>query len=336
MSKQVGILGEGAWGTAIATVLARNGYIVKLWCYHASVAEQITKTGINEQFLPGIKLSKSIIPVTRIEDVVCGSELIFEAIPVKYLRDVITKARNCFTDAQTWIVLSKGIENKTLLLPSQIIDDVFQKKVKQAIVAGPSFAMDVAKEQITAVALASSDCAIAQHIQSVLANNYFRPYITTDTIGVQIGAALKNVITLAIGMLDGAGYTDNTKAFIFTRGLHEISTLIPVLGGKQETAYGLSGIGDVVLSAFGKLSKNLEVGKRLGHREKLDTILQETGYIPEGINTVQSLHELLQIKMLDLPICQGVYEIIFKDVPIASFLKKLMNKPLTFECEMSK
>ncbi len=167
----------------------------------------------------------------------------------------------------------------------------------------------------------------------MLANDYFRPYVTTDVIGVQAGAALKNVITLGIGMLDGAGYTDNAKAFLLTRGLHEMVQLVANVGGRQETVYGLSGVGDLVLTAMGKLSRNLEVGRRLGSGEKLEIILQQTGYIPEGINTVQSVYQLLTQQNLDLPICRGIYDVIFTETTLKDMLRSLMKQPLSFECE---
>lgn len=333
---RVAILGEGAWGTAVAMLLANNGYEVKIWCYHEEVVDQINVHHRNEKFLSDIALNTSIRATTDMKEALCDAKWVFEAIPVEFLRSVLHQAKECFDPNQVWVVLSKGIEQETLLFPTQIINDVFGVSVKKTIFAGPSFAHDVATKQITAVTVAAPDCELGIELQKMLANDYFRPYITTDMIGVQVGAALKNVITLGMGMLDGAGYTDNAKAFLLTRGLHEMVQLAQVLGGKQETVYGLSGVGDLVLTSMGKLSRNLDVGRRLGSGQNLDTILEETGYIPEGINTVQSVHQLIKKHKLALPICQGIYDVIFTDITLQDMLRSLMQQPLTWECEIEK
>ncbi len=327
------MIGEGAWGTAVSTLLAHNGYTVKLWCHDHDVAKKIQETRYNERYLPGIKLDEKIQPVTDFAQAFQNVQWIFEAIPVQYVREVLQKAKPHIDLQQTWIVLSKGIEKDTLLLPTQIIADVFGPKVKTAVFVGPSFAQEVATKQITAVTLAAPDCTPGYSLQKLLANNYFRPFISTDMIGAQVGAALKNVITLGIGMLDGAGYSDNTKAFLLTRGLQEMVELSIAMGGKKETVYGLSGVGDLVLTSMGKLSKNLQVGKRLGSGQSLDDILQKTGYIPEGINTVQSAHKLMQKYNVQLPICRGIYDVIFTQKTIQDFLQELMAQPVQWECQ---
>ncbi len=330
--KKVCVIGEGAWGTAVATLLAANGYEVNLWCHDADVCKAIATQHKNERYLPGIQLDATIQPTTDLEQAVCDVTWIFEAIPVKFLRSVLKQARTCFDPQQVWVILSKGIEQNTLLFPSQMIDAVFDHAVNKVIFAGPSFAHDLANKQITAVTLAATDCTVGLELQRMLANDYFRPYISLDMIGVQVGAALKNVIALGIGMLDGAGFTDNAKAFIFTRGLHEMVKLARALGGKQETLYGLSGVGDLVLTSMGKLSRNLAVGRRLGQGDDVNTILRETGYIPEGINTVQSVHQLSQKNGLDLPICDGIYQVIFEHKPLHEIITALMQRPLEQEC----
>ncbi len=331
--KHVTIIGEGAWGTAVATLLAHNGYHVRIWCHHRELVDSINTTHQNERFLPGILLDKKIKAVASLKEALADVTWVFEAIPVKYLRTVLKEAKPWVHEQQIWVVLSKGIEQETLLFPSQIIDEVFEKKVATTIFAGPSFAMDVARKQITAVTIAAADCEQGKALQKILANDYFRPYITTDFIGVQAGAALKNVITIGVGMLDGAGYTDNAKAFLLTRGLSEMMQLSCALGGTKETVYGLSGVGDLVLTGMGELSRNLLVGRRLGRGDSLDTILKEIDAIPEGINTVQSVYQLMKKQKISLPICRGIYEIIFKGRSLHNFLQSLMAQPLTNECE---
>lgn len=332
--KRVAILGEGAWGTAVATLLAHNGYAVNVWCYHKELVEVINNTHKNERFLPGVVLSDAIHAVATIDEAVCDVEWVFEAIPIKYLRPVLQQAQSSVTSQQVWVVLSKGIEQKSLLFPTQLINQIFDKKVPMAVLAGPSFAMDLARKTVTAVTVAATDCTLGRVLQKMLANEYFRPYITTDVIGVQAGAALKNVITLGVGIIDGAAYSDNAKAFILTRGLHEMMQLVMAVGGQQETVYGLSGVGDLVLTAMGQLSRNLEVGQRLGRGQQLDTILKETGYIPEGINTVQSVYQLMQRVSVSLPICTGIYQVIFEQLSVNDFLKTLLVAPLDWECNI--
>lgn len=329
--KTVCILGEGAWGTAVATLLAHNGFKVRLWCYDAAVAQTIKEKQVNDRYLPGIQLSKHIEAITDLSQATCGVRWIFEAIPIKYLRSVLEKAKPCFVPEQVWVVLSKGIEQDSLLLPTQILDDVFKTTVQKAIFAGPSFADEVARKQITAVSVAATDCTLAHELQVMLANDYFRPYFSTDIIGVQIGAALKNVITLGVGILDGAGYGDNPKAFFITRGLKEMAHVSMLLGGKEETIYGLAGVGDLVLTSLGKLSRNLEVGRRLGNGEALDTIIQKTGYIPEGINTVIAVNQLMQKKGTMLPLCHGIYAIIQGKQKVQQLFEQLLREPLD-EC----
>lgn len=196
--KSVTIVGEGAWGTAVATLLAHNGYHVRLWCHNKELVDTINTTHRNERFLPGVTLSDNIRAVANLQEALKDVSWIFEAIPVKYLRSTLIEAKPYVHSLQKWVILSKGIEQNTLLFPHQIIDDVFARSVPSLVFAGPSFAMDVARHQITAVTIAAVDCDDAKALQKMLANNYFRPYITTDVIGVEVGAALKNVITIGI------------------------------------------------------------------------------------------------------------------------------------------
>lgn len=333
MERSIAIIGEGSWGTAVATLLAHNGYTVKLWCHDPEVKKSIETTRINTRYAPDITLDKKIIPLTDLQEVVADCSWIFEAIPVTYLRSILLQCKPFVSSDQTWVVLSKGIEQKTLLLPTQIIDDVFSISVHKAAVMGPSFAYDLLRKESTAVAVAAETCEIGVPLQQLLANDYFRPYLSLDLIGVQVGAALKNIIGLGLGLLEGAGCADNTRAFLVTRGLHELKQVCVALGGKAETVYGLSGVGDLVLSALGKHSKNVEVGRQLGKGTSLQEIIDKIGYTPEGINTIQSLHTLIKNKSLNLPVCQGIYQIVFEQKTIEEFLKKLINKPLEVECE---
>jgi len=334
-NQTVCMLGCGAWGTAVAMLLAENGYTVKLWCHEKEVADAITTNGYNEQYLPGVKLHTNIIATHDLEDALCGTQVVFEATPVKFLRSVLQEASYCISTQQIWVILSKGIEQETLLLPSQIIDDVFRDVgngvIHKVVFSGPSFAHDLVRKQITAVTIAANDCDVARTVQAMLANSYFRPYIALDPIGAQVGGALKNVIALGVGMLDGAGYTDNAKAFLLTRGLDEMKQLTVMLGGKPETLQGLSGIGDLVLTAMGRLSRNLTIGRQFGKGARLDFIAQN-GNLPEGVGTCKSVYQIIQKNNLDLPICLGVYAVIFEGKSVQQMMQELMALPLGNEC----
>lgn len=327
MKQTVCVIGEGAWGTAFATLLAHNGCEVNLWCHEPSRAEQIKKGRYNATYLPGIRLVPAIKPVTSFEEALCGVKLVFEAIPLQFIRQTLEMARGCYAPTQTWVVLSKGVEDTTLFLPSQIIADVFNAPVKTAVVAGPNFAMELAQQKITAATIGVADCPTGLEVQSLLTNEYFKPYISLDPIGVQVGGALKNVIALCVGMLDGAGYGDNAKAFVLTRGLREMVAVAMALGGRQETLYGLSGVGDLVLTAMGKASRNREVGYRLSKGEKLSTIMATA----EGVNSVKAMHQLMERYHLELPLCAGLYQIIFNDLSLESWLSRLMQYRSEYE-----
>lgn len=334
MKQRVCVLGDGAWGTAVALLLADNGYTVSLWCHDQEVVRTIAERHCNERYLPGIKLPSSIIPTTDIQHAAIDARWIFQAVPVKFLRSVVVKAQPHVTRDQQWVVLSKGIEADTLMLAGDIINTVLGYPATKAIFSGPSFARDLAHKKITAVTIAAIDYQASSELTALLANDYFRPYISYDMIGTQLGGALKNVVALAIGMLDAAGYTDNTKVFILTRGLGEMIMLTQALGGQRQTVYGLSGLGDLVLTCMGSLSKNVAVGKQLGAGCTLDQLIAQTGTMPEGINTVVSVNQLAEKLNLTLPLFQGIYKIIFEHSSLDTLLSDLMRQPLEHECEL--
>jgi glycerol-3-phosphate dehydrogenase (NAD(P)+) len=323
--KPIVILGEGAWGTALATVLAHNGHTVFLWCYNQSVADGIQQQRMNSRYLPQVQLSELIVPVT---DFSCLQEVefIFEAIPVQYLRSVLQQAKPFVHPAHTWVVLSKGMEQERLLVPSQMIHDVLGYTPASVVVSGPSFASDLAAQQYTAVLVASEQQELAEHVAQFLNNTYLKTYYSEDTVGVQLCGAMKNVIALAMGMFDGAGYADNTKAWLFTQGLSEIQTVVRAGKGQAQTVHSLAGIGDLVLTALiGTQSRNVQVGRRLGRGESLEDILRKTGYTPEGINTLKTIHTFAMQHNLKLPLCTAVYRVIFENASLEALIPNLFH-----------
>ena len=322
--KKIGMLGGGAWGTALSCLLADNGHEVLLWCYEPDVKDCIHSKHINERFLPNVKLSPLIKPTNDLEELFSAAEIIFEAIPVPHMRSVLQKSKAYIEQQHRIVVLSKGLEKETLMLPSQVVTDVCGTHLPVASLAGPSFAQDVAAKAVTAFDVAATHKDFVCELQKLLHNTYCRAYLCDDLIGVQCGGAFKNVLALGLGFLDGAACVDNTKAFVFTLGLREMSLCSQELGGKYETLYGLSGIGDLVLTATGKLSRNTYLGKCLGQGRKLQAVVQELGMVPEGVNTVESVCQLARQHNLDLPIFAGIHDMVQGKITVQKFLENLI------------
>ncbi len=326
------MLGEGAWGTSMAILLANNGYRVNLWCYHDEIAQEIKSTRINQCYLPGIKIPELIYPTSDIKEAVSGATYLFEAIPTEFLRSIVEQVKSVYVSEHIWVVLSKGIEEGTLLFPSQIIKEICGPDVKTAVVTGPSFARDVAEQQMTAVVIAADDCLRAKDIYELLSNNYFKPYLSMDIIGVQAAGAFKNIIALGVGLVSGAGKGDNTRAYVITRGLQEMALFVHSLGGCTQTVSGLAGVGDLILTCMGDLSRNIRVGHRVAEGESLGEIKQEKGALPEGINTIKSVYEIMQRDKLKLPVCAGIFDIVFNQQSVQEILNRLMDQPFEIEC----
>ena len=316
------ILGDGAWGTAIATVLAENNHDVLLWCFDQEVLESIKETRTNKCYLPDVKLPGNIHATSDLCEAM-KSEIIFQAIPVKYLRSVLSRCKEHSEENQTWVSLSKGIENETFLFPTEIIRSVLGKNIKCVAVSGPSYAIEIAKKAPTIVTIAGKDSKVTKKIKELLQTDFLLTEISKDVIGTELGGAVKNVFALGIGILDGAGYGPNTQVRLMMQAIKEIKLLIQNFGGKESSFYNSSGIGDFVLTSFFETSRNRQVGQMIGEGKKLETILKDTGlpfealakkgYTAEGVNSVRSFCELSSQNKLNLPIIKTIYEIIFKN-----------------------
>ncbi|EKD23399.1 MAG: NAD(P)H-dependent glycerol-3-phosphate dehydrogenase, partial [uncultured bacterium] len=303
--KKICVLGGGAFGTAIACLLADNRHEVNIWCCEPDVVESINLKNINNTYLPDIKLSENILAFTDLGLAISDCEIIFEAVPVKYLRSVLEKAKPYFNNNQVWVCCSKGIENETLLFPWQTIDSVFGESVKKVVISGPSYAKEIAQKQITAVDIASQDKIIAEQVSQLLMNDYFKVVITQDIFGVQIGGALKNVVAIGVGILDGLGYKENTKALFLNLCLQEMMQISEIFGAQRETIYGLSGVADLVATCYGGSSKNYKFGFNLSKgafeavsidKKVIAYGLQGNGPIfPEGVNTARSFNQIIKL-----------------------------------------
>lgn len=304
---KVTILGAGAWGTAIATVLAHNHHEVTLWTHEQDVTQSINEQHVNTHYLADVSLHHNIYATTDKSRAFDEAEWIFEAIPVKYMRSVLEQFVPYYKPKQRWVTLSKGIEQNTLLLPTQILDDVFQSSVQSIVLAGPSFAKDVVGQQLTAVSIASSNDLLMDELKQLMITDYFRLFKTNDVVGVQLCAALKNVITLGMGMLDGLLCTDNTKAFFFVQSLKEMREFVLACGGQEATIHEFAGIGDLVLTAFGLHSRNFAAGKSFVEEDD-----NNSRVVPESLNSVVSVNQLLEKNNLHLALLKSLYLIISK------------------------
>lgn len=324
MHKKIGVVGAGAWGTAIANVLAKNGYEVLLWCYEEQLAQEINQQHTNSLYMPGHIFSDKVHATHDLQYLFKHTTIIFEAVPVQFLRSVLLPLAGSFAGHQ-FVCLSKGIEASTLMVPSSIIQDIaVGHDVPIAVISGPSFAQELVAQQLTAVNIAATDTLLSQTVTQLLMNDYFSLCYTEDVIGIQIAAALKNVITLMVGIAQGVGCGDNTRAMIMTIGLAEIARLVVAMGGKQEAVYGLAGLGDLLLTATGSLSKNLKAGIALGQGQSVQQIMQ-TGIVAEGLNTIKSINELSQQYKVSMPMCNELYAVVYEGTSIKKLLPTLFN-----------
>lgn len=333
MSKIVSVLGAGAWGTALSSLLADNGYEVILWCYEPGVVNEIESSHTNNCFLPNVKLSEKIRPTLDLQVAFESSEYIFEAIPVKHIRSILDLARPYASKNHKFIVTSKGIEQETNMLPNQILCDVFGIDSKVVSIAGPNFAKDLVSKKLSACVVASKDIELSGSVCAILKNTYFKPYLSDDINGVQVGGAIKNVFALTVGIAHSIECGENTIAFLMTRCLVEMVHWVKYFGGRQETVYGLSGFGDLFLTCSSTVSKNFKFGRMLGQGHSLNELSKQFAAIPEGVNTLQTIKKIIDIKKLNLPVCLGTYDVVFEGKAFKCLLDRVLQQPLNGEID---
>jgi glycerol-3-phosphate dehydrogenase (NAD(P)+) len=322
VKKKITVLGGGAWGTAIAQLLASNGNKVCLWCFEKEVIDSIAHHRANPCYLPGVTLDEKISPTSNIGDALEQADIVFVVIPVLFLREVLFRAKNSFNNKQIWVLLSKGIEDKTLLLPSQVLYEVMGCE-KMVVLSGPNFASQIAGREISGADIASNKIALAKKIASFCDNDYFVSNLSNDLIGTQVGGAIKNVLLIFLGILKGAGYKENTLAYFSKCALDELVSLIDILGGKKKTAYGLSGVGDIFLGLIGH-SRNFELGISIGQGSSLKDLSKSLSVLPEGVNTTKAIFHLCAEKKINLPLCCSTYRILFESVSVDNVLSELI------------
>jgi glycerol-3-phosphate dehydrogenase (NAD(P)+) len=321
------VLGAGSWGTTLALVLHQNGYQVRCWSIEKEDIELINQTRENRRFLPGILIPDDIFFTNSLSESIKSVDVVVVAVPSQAVRSVLEQIKKINNVKPIWVSVAKGIENKTLLRVSQVIQQVLDiDEQKIAVLSGPSHAEEVSRHIPTTVVAASKSLKTANTIQKLFTRPYLRVYTNVDVSGVEIGGALKNIIAVAAGICDGAGFGDNTKAALITRGLVEINRLGVKLGAKSDTFAGLSGMGDLIVTCMSKHSRNRYVGEQIGKGRTLQDILNEMVMVAEGIKTTESVYNIAQNEDVEMPITEKVYQTLFKNKPPIEAVKELMTR----------
>jgi len=332
---RLGVVGAGAWGTALAKLLADKGFILDLWVFEPEVKEQIETDRENKIFLPNIKLPDNIIPTNDLKIAVKEKDLVLVVVPSHCMRDIAGRMKNFISPGTVVVTASKGIENKTHMTMTQILAEKidFLPKENFAVLSGPSFAKEVANKVPTVVAAASTSRDVSEYVQKIFSCPTFRVYINDDPVGTQIGGAMKNVLAIAAGICDGMKMGLNPRAALITRGLTEMNRLGTRLGADPLTLAGLAGVGDLLLTCTGDLSRNYTVGKLIGEGKKLDVIISEMRMVAEGVKTTKSVYNLSKKLGVDLPICNEVYSVLFEGLSVEETVEHLMNRSLKHELD---
>ena len=328
IAPKIVVLGSGAWGTALALSLSRSGRAVTIWAHSPEAAREIVDAGENVQFLPGFKLPAPIT-VTGNHAAVAPADIIVSVVPSEFLRSTLTRLVPHMRTGQIIVSATKGVENGTLLRMTQVIaENTAGLLMPVGTLSGPSFAQEVAEGQPTAVTVAFDEPAVAALVQREFSSESLRLYTSSDVIGVELGGALKNVIAIAAGIAVGVGLGYNSVAALITRGIAEITRLAVACGGRRETLAGLSGLGDLVLTCTGSLSRNRTVGVELGHGRKLPEILASLGgKVAEGVNTTRAALGLARQRRIEMPICEQMELILEEGKDPREAIKDLMLRP---------
>ena len=335
---KIAVVGAGSWGTALTKPLGDLGQTVSLWAHRKEHVAELKATRENKSYLPGFTLPETVTPVASLQEAVAGHKVIIMVVPSHVFRAVFSKLET-YLDNDTYVVsASKGIENDSLLTMTQVMEDVLssaanpaERNITTAVLSGPSFAKEVAAGIPTAVTVASRSMDGAAFIQRTIATPLFRVYAATDVIGLEIGGALKNIVAIGAGICDGLGYGTNTRAALITRGLAEISRLGISMGADPLTFSGLGGLGDLVLTCTGELSRNRMVGLQLGQGKTLSKILAEMNMVAEGVKTTRSAWNLARKVGVEMPILDQVYQVLYQDKPCRDAVRDLLGRSLKEE-----
>ncbi|MGB9893168.1 MAG: NAD(P)H-dependent glycerol-3-phosphate dehydrogenase [Candidatus Saccharicenans sp.] len=327
------VIGAGSWGSAMAYYLGKLGFTTKLWVREEEILADLLQTRINHTFLPGFDFPLTVSFSKNLAETVAGTNVVFIAVPSQFCRQIYLRLQEHLDRGQILVSLTKGLEQKTLKRMTEVMEEVLpaSKKIKIAVISGPSFAREVAGGHPTALVVASKDLGLAKDLQETISSLQLRLYVSTDVVGVELGGAVKNVIAIAAGISVGLGYGNNSRATLITRGLVEITRLGMALGARKETFYGLAGLGDLVLTCTSELSRNYRVGLELTRGKSLKQILSEMKMVAEGVRNTLTVNKLAAQKRVEMPICHQIYEVLYKGKPAHKALEELMSRSLKEE-----
>jgi glycerol-3-phosphate dehydrogenase (NAD(P)+) len=330
------VIGGGSWGTALASVLGHNGHETVVWCHDEDSARSITEKHENTKYLPGLPLPLSLRGSTDLGETLRGAEFVVAVSPSHVTRKVMGQAVPHLPRTTPIVCASKGIENESLLTMNEVLEEVLPHEMHPYLcfLSGPSFAKETVQKMPTAVVVAATWERVAKLVQKTFSNDYFRCYTSNDVVGVELGGSLKNVCAIAAGIADGMGFGNNTRALIITRGLGELVRLAMKKGANPLTLSGLAGMGDLVLTCTGELSRNRAVGLALGRGQKIADVLAGMTQVAEGVKTAKSVHDLAHKLGLDLPIHETIYRILYEGLEPKAALALLAQRELKSEFQL--
>jgi glycerol-3-phosphate dehydrogenase (NAD(P)+) len=331
--KSLAIIGGGGWGTALAIILAPRFPRVRLWVYEADLAARMSETRENDVYLPGCLLPRRVEIVTQLPAALDGAEIVLSAIPSHLVRGLYQQMLPFLNESMVFVSATKGLENGTLLRISEVIQEVLRNRLdpRVAVISGPTFALEVARFEPTALVVASTDGSLAETVQGAFSGPTFRLYANSDTIGVEIGGSVKNVVAIGAGVVHGLGLGHNTMAALITRGLAEITRLAVAMGGAAQTLAGLAGLGDLVLTCSGDLSRNRTVGVELALGRKLEEIVSSMKMVAEGIKTTNAVADLAKRHSVEMPICEQMLQMLQFGLSPREAIQRLMDRSLKGE-----
>lgn len=338
MMEKIAVLGAGSWGSILANLLAQNGHDVTIWSHNSEQVKTLNEQHINPRYISDFTYSTDLKATDDMKEAVAGATVVLMVIPTKGIRQVGSALGKLLAELQQRPLIvhaTKGLEQQTYKRPSEMLAEEIKPANRQAIVvlSGPSHAEDVARRDLTSVTAACTDFAGAAKVQSLFTNEYFRVYTNDDVIGAEFGAALKNIIAIGAGIIHGLGYHDNAKAALITRGLTEIRRLGVAFGANPFTFIGLSGVGDLIVTATSVNSRNWRAGNQLGQGMSLKEVMDDMGMVIEGIYTTKAAYELSRQRNVSMPITEAIYRVLYEDADVKTAIQGLMQREVTSEVE---
>lgn len=329
---KVSVIGSGSWGCSLAMVLAKNNHDVSIYSRNLEQVEEINIKHKNEKYLKGVRFDENIKASNSLKDVLKDSEIVVLAVPTQQIRSVLLEIKKYISEDKILVDVAKGIEVSSGFRVSEICEEILPRN-KYSILSGPSHAEEVSREIPTTVVISSNDNSVSEKVRDFFMNENFRIYINSDLIGVEIAGAIKNIIAFGAGVLDGMGYGDNSKSALITRGLNEIVKFGISYGANKSTFYGLSGIGDLVVTCTSKHSRNWRAGYLIGCGKNLDETLKEVNMVVEGISTTKIVHSMAKEKNVEMPITDAIYSVLYGDLDVRTAVNKLMTREKKKEFE---